>query len=623
MDERLMGLYEDELRHLRETTAEFAREFPKIAGRLSLDQDPANACPDPYVERLLEGFAFMAARVRLKLDAGFPQFTQGLLETVYPDYLSPVPSMCVVQLSPDEAEGALASGVEVPRKTVLRGPLDRREHTRATFLTAHPVTLTPLKVQRARYHGRDVGTLGLPPELSARAAITIQLRKTLPVPFMEFSIPAITFHIHGDGELPVDLYEQIMGRSVALVVQTPGTREIHGVLGYDRIRPVGFARDEALLPASPRGFEGYRLIKEYFALPQRFLFFEVSGFREMLKKVRGEEVQLVLVLNDRTPALEDRIEADTFRLHCTPAVNLFEKQLDRVPVVQEMPEYPVIPDRNRPLDFEVYRITNVTGVGETAQDEQLFHPFYTSRDQDSEESTAYYTTHRIPRLATVAEKAGRSRSSYAGTDVFIGLVDGDRAPFRPDIRQLAVRALCSNRHLPLLIPSGGNAEFTTESSACVTAIRTLSGPTPPRASPVEGSLAWRLIDHLSLNYFTIADEKGDEGARAFRDLLMLYVDPLDRPSVKQIESIRHIRSRPILRRASTPGPITFARGLEIEVEVDESGFVGTGAFLLGAVLEQFFARYVGINSFTETVLSSTQRKEIMRWPARTGTKQVI
>ncbi len=380
MDDRMLGLYEEELRHLRETTAEFAREFPKIAARLALDQDASNACPDPYVERLLEGFAFMAARVRLKLDSGFPQFTQGLMETVYPDYLCPVPSMCVVQLIPEATEGALATGVVVPRKTVLRGPLGKRENTRATFLTAHPVTLTPFEIKKVQYHGRDVGTLGLPPEVGARGAIAIRLHKTAAVPFAETAISSLVFHIHGDGELPVELYELVMARSLAVVVQHPGTKEVLGCIGFDQIRRVGFSREEALLPPSPRGFEGYRLLKEYFAMPERFLFFELAGLQEVLQKARGDEVQLVIALDERNPAFEDAVETEMFRLHCTPAVNLFEKQLDRVPVGQETSEFHIVPDRNRPLDFEVYRITGVTGIGETAEDEQIFQPFHTARD---------------------------------------------------------------------------------------------------------------------------------------------------------------------------------------------------------------------------------------------------
>src|SRR5438552_15657328 len=127
MDERLLDLYNTELRHLRETAAEFGRDFPKIAGRLSLDLDAKEICPDPYVERLLEGFAYLAARVHLKLDAEFPRFTQALLETVYPHYLSPIPSMAVVRFDIDEQDGALAEGILMPRGTLLRSILGRSD----------------------------------------------------------------------------------------------------------------------------------------------------------------------------------------------------------------------------------------------------------------------------------------------------------------------------------------------------------------------------------------------------------------------------------------------------------------------------------------------------------------
>src|SRR5947207_15685675 len=119
MDERLLDHYNKELRHLREMAGEFAREFPKIAGRLALDKDAREVCPDPYVERLLEGFAWLAARVHLKLDAEFPRFTQALLETVYPHYLSPVPSMAIVRFEIDPPQPALAAGVAIPRGTSL------------------------------------------------------------------------------------------------------------------------------------------------------------------------------------------------------------------------------------------------------------------------------------------------------------------------------------------------------------------------------------------------------------------------------------------------------------------------------------------------------------------------
>src|SRR5687767_5422533 len=145
MDERLLEHYNTELRHIREMAGEFAREFPKIAGRLALDKDAKEICPDPYVERLLEGVAYLAARIHLKLDAEFPRFTQALLETVYPHYLNPIPSMAVVRFDPEQGDDALAAGVPVPRATILRSMLGKGDKTACTFQTAHEVRLLSVR----------------------------------------------------------------------------------------------------------------------------------------------------------------------------------------------------------------------------------------------------------------------------------------------------------------------------------------------------------------------------------------------------------------------------------------------------------------------------------------------
>ncbi|MBE0541990.1 MAG: type VI secretion system baseplate subunit TssF [Verrucomicrobia bacterium] len=636
MDERLLELYETELRHLRETAAEFGRDFPKIAGRLSLDLDGKEICPDPYVERLLEGFAFLAARVHLKLDAEFPRFTQGLLETVYPDYLCPVPSMAIVKFDPEEQEGALAAGFVIKRGTLLRSQLGKGERTVCTFSTAQDVRLLPLVVTEARYFTRDIAELNLPRELGARAAFRLRLRKTIPVPFHELRAAPLTVHIRGADELPVQIYEQLFAHKAGLVIQSPTDRKQPGVtLSADCLRRVGFAADQSLLPPAPQGFEGYRLLREYFAFPQRYLFFELADFQEALAKVTGDEVDLIIVLNQQDTRLESRVDKTCFELYCTPVINLFEKKLDRILLSNRFSEFHLVPDRNRPLDFEIYQVMSVTGFGETPDQERRFLPFYQARDMDLETS-AFYTAHRVPRLFSDRERLTGRRSSYAGTDVFISIVDGDMAPYRPDLRQLEIRALCTNRHLPIqMLKNVGRTDFTMDLSAPVNAIRIIQGPILPRPSLVlagqnpekphvaSGRFAWRLISHLSLNHLSLVDSNAETGAEGLREILKLYADPNDRQTLKQIDGIRHVQYQPIIRRVEIPGPITFARGLEITVLFDEAAFEGLGVFLLGTVLEQFFAKYVSLNSFTETVVKTQQRKEIMRWPARMGQRQIL
>jgi type VI secretion system protein ImpG len=635
MDERLLDLYNTELRHLRETAGEFAREFPKIAGRLSLDVDAKEACPDPYVERLMEGFAFLAARVHLKLDSEYPRFTQGILETVYPDYLSPIPSMAMVHFAPEEQEAALAPGFVLPRGTLLRSQLAKGERTACTFSTAHAVRLLPLSVVEARYYTRDIAERKLPQNLTARAALRIRLRKTIANPFKDIKADPLAIHIRGEGELASQIYEQIFAHRARVLIQSPlPGRQTLAELGPECIRRVGFNTDEALLPPSPRGFEGYRLLREYFAFPPRFLFFELARFQEALARVQGNEVDLVITLDEQDERLVARVDKSCFELFCTPVVNLFEKTLDRVRITEKASEFHVVPDRNRPLDFEVYQVSSVIGYGETPDQERAFNSFYHARDTDLE-SSAYYSVQRVPRLFSDRERLTRRRSSYAGTDVYISIVDADMAPHHPQLTELGVRAWCTNRHLPIqMAKSIGQTDFTTEVSAPISSIRILQGPTLPRPSVVlagqnidspqipSGRYAWRVISHLSLNYLSLLDS-GANGAEALRELLKIYSDPRDRQMLKQIDGLRSVSYRPILRRIETPGPIAFGRGLEITVNFDETSFEGQGVFALGAVLEQFFARYVSLNSFTETVITTQQRKEIMRWPAQMGKRQIF
>ena len=624
MDERLLEHYNTELRHLREMAGEFAREFPKIAGRLSLDKDAKEICPDPYVERLLEGFAFLAARIHLKIDSEFPRFTQSLLETVYPHYLSPIPSMAVVRFDPEEQEGALAEGVVVPRGTLMRSSIGRGERTACTFQTAHEVRLLPIRIAEVRYFTRDTAELNLPRELQARAAVRIRLQATAAVPFKDIKLDPLTFFIRGADDLPALIYEQIFARKSALVLQSVAERgKTLASLPPSSIRRVGFSDKEALLPQSPRGFEGYRLLREYFAFPQRFLFFELAGLGEAARLNKGDQLDLVIALKEPETRLESRLDATCLELFCTPAINLFPKTLDRINLSDRFSEFHVVPDRNRPLDFEVFEIESVTGYGAVAGQEQEFRAFYLARDTDLG-AGAFYTTNRVRRMLTAKEKQFGRKSAYSGTEIFLSLVDANSAPYSSELRQLGIRALCTNRHLPIQMAVGiGRSDFTMDLSAPVVAIRCLSGPNVPTASQAEGRFSWRLISHLSLNYLSLLDAKGEEGAGALREILRLYADSDDRQTAKQIEGLRKVRSGAVIRRVKTPGPITFARGLEITVDLDETAFEGTGVFILGAVLEQFFSKYVSLNSFTETIIRTQQRGEIMRWPAQMGRRQII
>jgi type VI secretion system protein ImpG len=624
VDRRLLEYYNKELQHLRGTAGEFAREFPKIASRLSLDEF---ACADPYVERLLEGFAFLAARVHLKLDAEFPQFTQSILETVYPYYLSPTPSMAIVEFGFDTAQSGLENGFEIPRDTLLRSVIGGDSRTACEYRTRHPVTLWPLEIIHAQYYAQDIGRLRPPKSMPvAKAGLQIRLKSPPDLPFSEFNMDELTFFIRGSEELPMQIYEQIFGHSRNVLVQSAEKNSIRqSVLPVENICPVGFEDAQALLPVVPRSFQGYRLLHEYFAFPERFLFFRVTGLKEGIRQCDGQNLDIIILFDDKVPELEDRVDAGNFLLHCSPVINLFPKRADIIHLSDKFTEYHVVPARTHPMDFEVYQVLSVTGYGVHADHKQTFTPFYSAKDTDNVNGGgAYFTVNRTPRMMSSREKQHGRRSSYGGSEVFISIVDTAAAPYQSDLRQLAVETLCTNRDLPIQMSIGrGYTDFNLDISSPVTSVRCVSGPTPPRLSNVHGEISWRVINHLNLNYLSLVDGPDGKGSAAIRDLFGLYCDAGDLQTRKQIEGVLSVNSRPITRRVIGQGQMAFVRGLEITIEFDELAFTGTGIFLLGAVMNVFFAKYVSINSFTETVIKSRERGEIMRWPVKLGNKQTL
>jgi type VI secretion system protein ImpG len=279
------------------------------------------------------------------------------------------------------------------------------------------------------------------------------------------------------------------------------------------------------------------------------------------------------------------------------------------------------------MDFEVYGVTKVLGYGTRAEPEVEFQPFYQVKGRHvSTESRAYYTLYREQRRlsSTQRRRGGRGRSSYIGSEVYISLVDGKETPYSSNVKQLGFDLLCTNRDLPLHMPIGvGKTDFTLQSGAPYLSIRCLAGPTPPRPANVHKETAWYLISHLTLNYLSLIDNDHEQGAAALRQLLMLYGHHSEADIQKQIGGLLSIRSEPVHRRLNIPGPMTFGRGLELTLTFDESAFEGHGVVVLGAVLEQFFARYVSLNSFTETVVRTTDRGEVRRWPARIGKRHTL
>ncbi len=625
MDRRLLDIYNEELGHLRSVGVDFAKEYPKIAGRLG-GVDEFQPCQDPFVERLIEGVAFLAARVKLKLEAEFPRFTQSLLDTVFPHYLAPVPSMTMVRFCPDYEDGGLAEGVSVARGTSLFSKLGKTEQTRCEYRTAHDVMLLPVEIVKADYYTRELASLEVPETEGVKAGVRIRLRCTAGLTFDEVNLDSLVLYLQGSGSIPMRLYEQFFAHTAAVVVQpTTKPKSKQTVIDRSSVKQVGFNSSEKMIPYDARSFEGYRLLHEYFTFPQRFMFAEFGGLKSAVNKISDNELDIIILLREADVELESVLSAENFAMYCSPAINLFEKRVDRIHLNDKSSEFHVVPDRTRPQDFEVYDICEVIGFGSRSDEQQEFRPFYKAKDVTSASANGYYVKNRIKRAVSQGSggKMRRSRN-YSGSEVYLSLVDTSNAPYSSDLKQLGVKTLCTNRDMPLFMPIGlGSSDFNMELSVPCISVKGIVKPTAPKPSYVEGDLAWRAINHMSLNYMSLADTEGGTACSALRDILRLYSDGADPQIGKQIEGVTAIESKTINRRVMSSGAIAFARGLEITVTMDESLFEGTGIFLLGAVLDQFFARYVSINSFTETVIRTVERGEVMRWNMRQGIRPIL
>ncbi|MDE2399084.1 MAG: type VI secretion system baseplate subunit TssF, partial [Burkholderiales bacterium] len=531
------------------------------------------------------------------------------------------------QAQPELGDPALANGLKLARSAALLSQPGKAGATPCEFRTAHELVMWPLELTQAEYftHAADLPLAGLPEWRKYRAGLRLRLSTTAELDFSQIALENLRLHCAGIDDVAYRLHELVCGHTLGvLVMPTRRPAAWHEVLDRECIEPVGFEDDEALLPQTLAGFGGYRLLQEYFAFPQRFLFFDLAGIGPALRAHGGNEVDIVLLFSRPDNALLQTVDAASLALNCVPAINLLEKRCDRIQVSADQSEYNVIPDRTRPMDYEVHSLLEVSGYGSGVNAEWRFLPFYNAFHAEDRGHNAYYTTQRVPRLLSEVQKREGTRSSYIGSEVFLSVVDANEAPYPADLRQIGMRALCTNRDLPLLMPVGSaRGDLVPAQAAPVKTLSVIKGPSRPASAIRDGSLAWKLINQLSLNHLSLTDTNAEQGAAALREILRLYAASGDAGAQRQIDGLRSMRIAPVVRRLPMAGPITFGRGVELRVEVDDLSFEGASAFLLGCVLERFVARHVSMNGFTQLRLHSPARGEILGGGPRCGTRPIL
>lgn len=612
MSDNLLPYYERELNAIRSLATEFAAANPKIAGRLRISADTVD---DPAVARLLEGAAFLAARVHHRLDDEFPELTDALLGTLYPHYLAPVPSATILQFTaPDDAAGPAT--VEVGR-LVDTEPV-RGEPCR--FQTTAPAVVWPITIEAARLSGLPLAAPANPQAVGrdgarAMAVLRLTLRcSAATMTFTELGLDRLRLFLRAAPNISLPLYELLCEHVLSVVLADGPNDPAPTLLPAACVRPAGFDPSEALLPWPARSFSGFRLLTEYFAFPEKFMFIDLDGFEARTMVAAGQLLDVFIYLRRSLPELERVLDADCLALGCTPAINLFKHRCDPIAVDAHTTDYRVEPDRRRPGAMEVWMVERVREIRPDST-QRPFAPLYRLSaglaGPADEAPGGFYSVSR------------RNSVTLSGTDTYLGLFDPDVDPEQPGTSVLSVDALCTNRELPSELAFGGGHPrmALVDGMASVRGLQCLIAPTPALRRTLRERGFWQLISHLSLGHLSLVG--GANGALAMQEVLRLYDLRKTAETEAAIEGLVGVSSRPGVARV--PGAVlgSFCRGIDVTLEFDARRWQG-GLYLLASVLERFLALHATVNGFVRTGVALRGRSGRMaQWPARAGARELL
>jgi type VI secretion system protein ImpG len=610
----LLLYYENELTYLRKLGAEFALRYPKVASRLQLE---ASKTEDPHVERLLEGFAFLAARIHRRLDDDFPEISETLLEMLHPQLVRPVPSMCIVDMPLDPAQGGLPEGYHVPRGSKLNSrPVSG---VPCSFRTVYDTTLWPITVTSAQWTTPDrVG--GSSRGREAVGAIKLEIRAFEGVKLQDLNIDALRLHLAGDANVTDTLYELLVNNIAEVTVRNPERPTQSPVLlGTTCVQPLGFAEDQLMLPYPTRTFVGYSLLLELFAFPEKFHFVDVAGFGAALKSLGAtSRVELTFMITsferaERRQALELGLNARTFRTAATPAVNLFEQIAEPILLTERTFGHLVVADVRRRLEVEVWSVDSVKLIENEARTTRDVSPLYSHSHNvgDAANDVFWHTTRRASGWRT-----------DVGTDLHLAFTDLSGELRVPDVDVASLQVTCFNGDLPSRLPFGieERGDFELVGGGPIQRIMCVVNPTRTIQPPLGKPLLWRMISSLSLNHLSLADGTPN----AMQELLRLHNVGNGLSAERRIDGLVGVRGSPAFARVATQHGVAFARGRRIDLEFDEEQFSGGGMFLLASVLERFLALYTTMNSFTQVAAKSRQRRRpVAEWAPRAGWRALL
>ncbi|TKC78929.1 type VI secretion system baseplate subunit TssF [Trinickia terrae] len=596
MDDSILRYYEAEMRYLREAGKEFAQAHPDRARMLNLDRVGDR---DPYVERLYEGFAFLTARLRQKLDDELPELTEGLVSLLWPHYLRMIPSLSIVELQPkpellQQAE-TIPAGLQVRTGTIALGSSgapDAAAGVQCQYRTTQAVALNPIRLTLAepsvRHDGRSVIRLRFEIEGSAQresvdlSRIRLYLNADLPVAFALHL--ALTRHVQ------------------AVAWRIPEVRDGEAVeLAGVHAEPAGFAADERLWPKADAAFSGYQLLLEYFTFREKFLFVDLCGLDIGKLPPNARQFDLELLLAQSYPQ-DLRFTAENVRLFCTPVINLFKLDAKSTHVDHHDTEYRVTAEDHHGAHVEAYSVDAAESFDHASAGRHEYVPFSTFKHRGGmmrhEAPERYFHT--------------RVRQGVTGLyDTWL-ILGGHAWESLEDLPEetLSLRVTGTNGMLPRKGLREASIDTLVSSAPSIARVTNLCAPTLPVYPPLDDRFQWRVLSHLAPNFLSLLD------AEVLRGALALYDWTDDELNRRRLAGIRHV-GQELLEQISGGA---VERGVLIEVTLDSHAFAGEGdVYLFGELLHRFFALYAELNLFTKLAIVSLPTGQRIEWPkSKTG-----
>lgn len=646
MNREFLEFYDRELKILYERSKEFAEEFPGVAARLgALTEDQI----DPALAGLLEGAAFLAARVQLKIKSEFDHFTVEMLDHLLPGLLAPIPSFALLKARPDYDNPMLKSGIHLKAGEYVETTfVEREKRIACRYRLVDDLTIWPYAISRAEYFASSapMQARGLDSPVSVASGLCIEFalrdaksntRDGPGEPVKSVTPDEFVVHLAEPLSDSAILYELLFSKLARIVLRhgREGEAPKFEILPPSSLEEIGFEPGHSLFGSDERTFAGFDFLREYFAFPAKFMGFRLKGLAERLKRIEADRFEIYFEFESASKRMGAVIKAESFALYAVPVVNLFEMICTPVPIRSQEHEHAVIVDRSRPLDYEIHRILEVTAQFPRRKERVPVFPLYSAPRGNVPLDRAYfYTARQLERRKTDVERRTGLISNYLGTDTFISLREPPEDSGQEPVRALNVRALVTNRHMTDQLPvKRGQADFVAVNDTKVT-FECIAGPTPPREAMLAesfrgrggettGSMLWKLISLLQFNHLGLSGESGPDRAAALRELLLVFADAANPDIERRIRGVVDLSTQPVVRKIRQDNGFNAARGIQVTVEFDETAFEGSGAFLLGTVISRFLTEYASINSFVETVIRTRQRGEIKKWLPVIGTRRLL